>query len=216
MHLTPFELLEVSAAIVAVLMLGSTNVRVNLALFAFQCLGLCAITVCVGTMRGDQSLLWLAVMVVLVKAIIAPMFLAWIMARIKVQAESKTFIPAPVSMHFGIILLALSYVLALHLPNLVNANDASMGSTASLGLLFMGMLMMVSRKLAINQVIGFLVFENGIFLFSLTQTRDMPLIVEMGILLDVLVGVMIAGLLLFRIQKSFEHIDVTQLTHLKD
>ena len=154
-------------------------------------------------------------MVVLVKAIIAPMFLAWVMTKVKVPAESKTFVSAPTSMHLGIIFLAFSHLLAQNLPNLANAHD-TMGSTASLGLLFMGMLMMVSRKLAINQVIGFLVFENGIFMYSLTQTRDMPLIVEMGILLDVLVAVMIAGLLLFRIQKSFEHIDVTQMTHLKD
>ncbi len=215
MHLSPFELLEVSAAIIAILMLGSTNVRANLALFAFQCLIMCAVTVCIGKERGDQTLLWLAVMVVLVKAIIAPIFLAWVMTRVKVPAESRTFISAPISMHLGIIFLALSHLLAQRLPNLASAND-TMGSTASLGLLFMGMLMMVSRKLAINQVIGFLVFENGIFMYSLTQTRDMPLIVEMGILLDVLVAVMIAGLLLFRIQKSFEHIDVTQMTHLKD
>jgi hydrogenase-4 membrane subunit HyfE len=58
--------------------------------------------------------------------------------------------------------------------------------------------------------------ENGIYLFALTQTHGMPMIVEMGILLDVLVGVMITGLLLFNIKKSFEHIDVTQLTDLRD
>jgi hydrogenase-4 membrane subunit HyfE len=53
-------------------------------------------------------------------------------------------------------------------------------------------------------------------MFALTQTQGMPMIVEMGVLLDVLVGVMIAGLITFRIKKSFEHIDVSQLTELTD
>jgi hydrogenase-4 component E len=65
-------------------------------------------------------------------------------------------------------------------------------------------------------VIGFLVLENGIFLYALTQTHGMPLIIEMGVLLDVLAGVMVAGLVIFRLNRSFEHIDVTQLTGLRD
>ena len=75
---------------------------------------------------------------------------------------------------------------------------------------------MLTRRVAISGIIGFLVIENGIYTFALIQTRNMPFIVEMGILLDVLVGVMIAGLLVFSIHKSFEHIDVAQLTDLKD
>ena len=75
---------------------------------------------------------------------------------------------------------------------------------------------MLTRRLAISQVIGFLVLENGIFLYALTQTQGIPLMVEMGILLDVLVGVMIAGVVIFRLNRSFEHIDVTQLRGLKD
>ena len=65
-------------------------------------------------------------------------------------------------------------------------------------------------------LIGFLVLENGIFLYALTQTHGMPLMVEMGVLLDVLVGVMVAGLVIFRLNRSFEHIDVTQLRGLRE
>jgi hydrogenase-4 component E len=87
---------------------------------------------------------------------------------------------------------------------------------AAMSLLITGVLLMLTRKLAISQIIGFLVMENGIFFFALTQTDGMPMIIEMGILLDVLVGVMIAGLMLFNIKKSFEHIDVTRLLNLRD
>ena len=85
----------------------------------------------------------------------------------------------------------------------------------ALALLVIGMLLMLTRRLAISQVIGFLVVENGIFLYALTQTSGMPLMVEMGVVFDVLVGVMVAGLVIFRLNRSFEHVDVTKLTGLK-
>jgi hydrogenase-4 component E len=216
MHLTPYELLEVTIAITAILMLGSTNIRTNLVIFAIQTALLAALTVSTGVIEDDSTMIYVAISMFLEKSLAAPLFLDWIMHRIKIHNERMTVISAPASMHLGIVMLAISYLLAQRLPNLANVNDATMGSTASLALLLMGILMMLSRKLAISQVIGFLVLENGIYMYQLTQTRDMPLIIEMGILLDVLVMVMLAGVLLFRIQKSFEHIDVTQLTHLKD
>ena len=77
-------------------------------------------------------------------------------------------------------------------------------------------MIMLTRRIALSQVIGFLVMEDGIYLFGLTQTKGMPMLIEMGILLDVLVGVMIAGLIAFRIKRSFEHIDVTMLSELRD
>ena len=86
----------------------------------------------------------------------------------------------------------------------------------AVSLLLIGMLLMLTRRLAISQVIGFLVLENGIFLYALTQTHGIPLMVEMGIVLDVLVGVMIAGVVIFLLNRSFEHIDVTQLRGLKE
>jgi hydrogenase-4 component E len=58
--------------------------------------------------------------------------------------------------------------------------------------------------------------ENGIFLFGLTQTHGMPILIETGVLLDVLAGVMVAGLIAFRIKKNFEHIDVSMLSELKE
>ena len=77
------------------------------------------------------------------------------------------------------------------------------------------MLLMMTRRLALSQIIGFLVLENGIFLYGLTQTHGMPLMIEMGVVFDVLVGVLVAGVVIFRLNRSFEHIDVTQLRGLR-
>jgi hydrogenase-4 component E len=109
--------------------------------------------------------------------------------------------------------LAAGYFLAPAIRGLSSGNAGAAGM--SLALLFIGMLLMITRRLAVSQLVGFLVLENGIFIYGLTQTHGMPLLVEMGVVFDVLVGVMVAGLVIFRLNRSFEHVDVTKLTGLK-
>jgi len=81
--------------------------------------------------------------------------------------------------------------------------------------LFIGFLLLVSRKKAITQVVGYLVMENGIFLFALLLLETTPLLVELGIFLDIFVGVFIMGIVINHIQSEFDHMDTSQLTTLK-
>jgi hydrogenase-4 component E len=74
----------------------------------------------------------------------------------------------------------------------------------------------VSRKKALSQVMGYLVLENGIYLFGITLGREAPLLVEMGVSLDVFVAVFVMGIIIFHISREFDHIDVDQLASLKD
>jgi hydrogenase-4 component E len=210
------EIIALSAAFFAILMMGTTVLRLNLLLFSLQAFLIAAETVCFGWSFHAEHLYLVAASIALVKAAIVPLFLGWVIKRINVQSDAGTIIPIPIAMHLSIILLGISYLLALQLPGLPGDSGSRMGATAAMSLLFSGVLLMLTRRVALSQIIGFLVIENGVYLFALTQTQGMPMIVEMGVLLDVLVGVMVTGLLLFRIQKSFEHIDVTQLRELHD
>jgi len=163
----------------------------------------------------NESSIIVAVSVFLVKAIFMPLFLARIMRRMAVEPDPGAFVPVPVSMHLSIVLLGICYWIAGELPS--NGGHAMLlPTTASISLLLIGILFMLTRRLAISQIIGFLTMENGIYLFAQSQTQGMPLVVEMGVLLDVLVAVMIAGIILFRIKRNFEHIDVTKLNGLKE
>lgn len=72
--------------------------------------------------------------------------------------------------------------------------------------------MMLTRRLALSQIVGFITMENGVYLFALTQTDGLPVLIEMAVLIDVLGAVMIAGVLIFNIKRSFEHIDVSRFT----
>ena len=216
MNLDVREIIAMSAAFFAILMMGTTVLRLNLLLFSLQALFIAAETACFGWWFHSNHLYLVALSLAFTKVLIVPVFLGWIVRRINVQSDAGTVIPIPIAMHLSIVLLGISYLLALQLPGLPGDPDSRMGATAAMSLLFSGVLLMLTRRIAVSQIIGFLVIENGVYLFALTQTQGMPMIVEMGVLLDVLVGVMITGLLLFRIQKSFEHIDVTQLTELRD
>jgi hydrogenase-4 component E len=86
---------------------------------------------------------------------------------------------------------------------------------AAVALLLAGAFLMVSRKKALMQVIGLLVLENGIFVAALTTTFGMPLVIEIGIFFDLLMGVFLMGLFVFRIRDTFEHLDVSKLRRLR-
>lgn len=86
---------------------------------------------------------------------------------------------------------------------------------AAVALILTGAFLMVSRRKALMQMLGLLVLENGIFLAALTTTFGMPLIIEMGILFDVLIGLLLMGIFAFRIRDTFEHLDVSRLRRLR-
>ncbi len=82
--------------------------------------------------------------------------------------------------------------------------------------ILIGLFLIVSRKTALMQVVGYLVMENGIYIFGVALAQEEPFLVEMGVLLDVFVAVFVMGIAIFHINREFDHIDVDQLTSLKD
>ncbi|MBX9689794.1 MAG: hypothetical protein K2X27_24000 [Candidatus Obscuribacterales bacterium] len=216
MNLDLIELVSIAAALSAILMAGSTHLSMNIALYSLQTFLLSLATYSLAGLRAESHFIWVALAIVVLKALGIPLFLHWIMVKIGVNSDPGTTLAPPLAMHCCVLLMGLSYFLAQSLPSSSLEGHSWANATAAISLLLSGLILMLTRRIALSQIIGFLVIENGIYLFALTQTSGMPLVVEMGVLLDVLVGVMISGLLVFRIQRSFEHIDVTQLTELRD
>jgi hydrogenase-4 component E len=213
MHLSSIDILTAAAAVIGVWMCGMTRVKSLLRGLALQTAALALVAAVYGVEIQSPNYLILAAVVFAIKAVGIPVFLAWTADRIHVRSESGLLLNPAICLLAGCAALAAGYFLAREVSAPVAPYPAAAGM--ALAGLFIGMLVMLTRRLAISQVIGFLVVENGIFLYALTQTHGMPLIVEMGVLLDVLVGVMVAGLVIFRLNRSFEHIDVTQLRGLR-
>lgn len=216
LNLNTFESLAMLSAVLAVLILGTTLLRTSLSFYTMHTMAIAGVTAWIAHVTKEDHLFILALGVLLIKSFGIPTFLKWVMKKVGIGSDKQAFVAAPLSMHLGALMLGFSYLIAKQIPGLVGDLDSHLGSTAAMSILFTGVLLMLTRRAALSQILGFLIIENGIFLFAITQTHGMPLMIEMGLMLEVLVGVMIAGLLLFNIKKSFEHIDVSQLTELKD
>ncbi len=86
----------------------------------------------------------------------------------------------------------------------------------ALATLLLGFLILVSRRQAITQVVGYLMLENGVFIFGQSLIRDIPVAAELAILLDLLVGVFVMGIAIHHISREFDHVDTERLTALRD
>lgn len=216
MPVTIYEALSVAAAVIAVLMLGSRNVRFQLSMLSIQIMLIAGETAIFAYQTRQAQFYVIAITLFLQRAVIVPVFLDWIVRRIDINSDPGMILPAPLTMHFSILLFILSVFVAIHLPTPTAGGMVLASATASISILFSGLLMMLTRRLALSQIVGFITMENGVYLFALTQTDGLPVLIEMAVLIDVLGAVMIAGVLIFNIKKSFEHIDVSRFTDVTD
>ncbi|MHB0913908.1 MAG: hypothetical protein ACYC2Y_10785 [Armatimonadota bacterium] len=211
MDLSRIDILAAFAAVAGVWMCGVLSLRTMLWGLVIQT----AILGVIAWLHGVHAAryLLLAGVVIVVKAAIIPAFLAWMAGKVEVRRDKGVSLNPTLTLIAGCGALAAGYFLTPSVEGLSPVNPGAAGM--AMALLLVGMLLMITRRLAISQMIGFLVLENGIFLYALTQTHGIPLMVEMGVVFDVLVGVMVAGLVIFRLNRSFEHIDVTKLRGLQ-
>jgi hydrogenase-4 component E len=148
------------------------------------------------------------------KGVVFPWLLLRIRARAEFSREVDPFVGYIASILFGILALTLSVWLGLEMkPALARAPFAMLVS--SIFLILVGLFLIIARKKALMQVIGYLVLENGIFLFGVITVAGTPLLVELGVLLDAFVGVFVMGIAVFHINREFGSMDIDRLTALR-
>jgi hydrogenase-4 component E len=166
----------------------------------------------------DESLtphaVGLAVGTVAVKAIVLPSFLRWAIREAAVRREVEPLVGYTASLALGVGALAVAFAVANVLP--VRSSEAELLIPAALVTVMIGLIVLVTRAKALLQVVGYLMLENGIYLFGLTQARRVPFLVEAGVLLDVFVGVFIMGIVVFHINREFDSISADRLTELRE
>ena len=148
------------------------------------------------------------------KGIGFPLRLLKLRARAGTSREVQPFVSFVMSVLFGIVALGLSVWIASELkPALRHAPFAMLDS--AIFLIVVGLFLIISRRNALMQVIGYLVLENGIFVFGVITVVGTPLLVELGVLLDAFVGVFVMGIAIYHINREFGSIDVDRLSALK-
>jgi hydrogenase-4 component E len=148
------------------------------------------------------------------KAVLIPWLLLRAMRAAKVRREIEPF----VSTHTAVLIAAALVVLAFVLPPLLalpSSATTALYMPTALATLLLGFLVIVSKRTAIMQVIGYLLLENGGFVFGQSVAADLPYVVELGVLLDLLVAVFVMGIVIHSIGREFDHIDVEKLNLLK-
>jgi hydrogenase-4 component E len=150
-----------------------------------------------------------------IKAIVLPRILLWAIREAAVRRELEPAIGPIASVLLGLAAVGIAFGVATRLPH-VAGHQAEGLVPVALASLMMGLVVLTSRRKALSLVIGYLMLENGIYVFGLTLAGDIPLLVELGVLLDVFVGVFIMGLVLFQINRELETQDSRRLTELRD
>lgn len=184
-------------------------------LFAMQGAALVAASILLGYATQQTDLYVSAGLTLLLKVILIPWMLHRVIRRLNVKWDVETLINIPTTMLVGIALVIFSFGLALPISRL-SSSMAGGSLGIALACVLLSFMMMITRSKAIPQVIGFLSMENGLIFAATTVTNGMPMIVEFGIALDVLVGVLILGVFIFQIREKFDSLDIHNLEALKE
>ena len=147
------------------------------------------------------------------KCVLIPFFLKKIIGRLKETREVEPHVSTPVSLMVSFALVVLVY--SFLREGIFIAGPARNVLKISVSIILLSLFVMMTRKKAVTQVIGLLFMENGLFLAGFSLTYGMPTLIELGVLFDMLMGVMILGLFLTQIKKSFVSVDLDKLTELK-
>ena len=215
LHAQVINLLAAILLLLAFAMLTQRRVLSLIDLFAAQGLALAVSTGIVAAYTGQAHLWWSAGITLALKVVALPWILHRLIRRLDVKWDVERLVNVPTTMLIGIVLVVFSFNLAVPISQLSGTiTRATLGiAMASVMLSF---LMMITRRKAIPQVIGFLSMENGLFFAATSATYGMPMVVELGIALDVLVGVLILGVFFFQIREQFDSLDLQHLEKLRE
>jgi hydrogenase-4 component E len=195
------------------MVLGTSRIGIAIRVVAVQGMALGLIPSIIHNF--STHLLLISAGMVAVKGFLIPSLLTRAVNTVGIKREEKPFLGYVPIMLVGAVATALAFIFAQRLPLAPQHKDL-LFVPAAIATLMTGFLVLVSRKKAISQVTGYLILENGIFIFGLLLTEAMPVMVEAGALLDLLVGIFVMGIIINQISQEFSSIDTSRLNTLKE
>ena len=164
----------------------------------------------------ELATLGIAAVAVLLKGVLIPRMLSHALRDATIKKEVEPLIGVLPSMILGALATGFAMVFSSQLPLADTHQTARLVVPASLSTVLIGFILLITRYKAITQVIGYLVLENGIFIFGLLLVESMPMVVEMGVLLDLFVGIFVICIIVNHINRAFSSLDTRQLANLKE
>jgi Hydrogenase 4 membrane component (E) len=166
-----------------------------------------------GAATGNADLWIIAGITIVIKAILLPWLLIWVVRRLQIPREIESVIPINVTLAVAAGIVVLAFRLS---ASLGPVRQAITGNALPVGiaLILLGVLVMASRRKALVQMVGLFASENGIFFTAMAVTQGMPLIIEIGVILDVVLGALVMGILVLRVRSSVDT-DIADLESLR-
>jgi hydrogenase-4 component E len=212
------QLIDLFAALLLLIsfaMLSQRRVLSLINLFAMQGLILSISTMVVAWSSHQHHLYYSAAITLVLKVIFLPWLLHRLIRKLDIKWDVETLINIPTTMLIGIVMVVFAFNLALPISQLsATITKSTLG--IAMATVLLSFMMMITRRKAVPQVIGFLAMENGLFFAATSATYGMPMVVELGIALDVLVGSFIFGIFFFHIRETFDSLDIKHMEKLKE
>ncbi|SDC94289.1 formate hydrogenlyase [Paraburkholderia lycopersici] len=218
MHGLATQIINFLAAILLLIsfaMLSQRRILALIHLYTLQGLALALANLVLGFLTADTHLYVSAALTLVLKVGLIPWILYRLVKRLNVTSDIEPLLNIPITLITGIVLVIVAFNVALPLTQF--ASSVARGTLGiALACVLLSFLMMITRAKAIPQVIGFLSMENGLFFAAAAATNGMPMLVELGVGLDVLVGMLILGVFMFQIRERFDSLDIPHLGELND
>ena len=200
--------------VISILLLGARRLPQKVYLFALQSLFLTLILVCLGIMHNSQQALLTAFLILAGKFILIPSALFKVLEKVPMNKKVESYFTIPTGMMIGGLLILLSHYLTATLFPQANHLFTGVFSVGS-ALVFIGLFMMMTFKKAFTQILGLYVMDNGIFCLTLATVFEMPMIIEMGMLFELLLGILVLGVMVARIHRHFDSTNIDELQELR-
>ena len=198
----------------ALIVLWRKGVPAYITAYRWQSWLLAALTATVGYYGGDGQLYWVAALLLGLKGVAIPALLRTMQRRFGTEREATPYVNTEVSLLIASVLVVFAHLLGRPWMALTQL-PTRQGLPLAMSVLFVSLFIIVSRKKAITQVIGFLMLENAIALLAVVGTFGVPLLVEFGVFLDALMGFLVMQIFIYHIHDTFDTLDVDALARLR-
>jgi len=195
-------------------LLGSSRLGASIRVVALQGMVLGLLPVLAHLQDLSVHFMLLAAGTIVLKGIVFPRMLFRAVREAEVAREIEPYVGYVASQVTGVLALGASFWMCTRLTMPENIASPWLAPVALFSI-FAGLFLIVARKRALNQVLGFLVLENGIYTFGVGIVAETPFLVELGVLLDVFVAVFVMGIAVYHINREFDHIETDRLDRLK-
>jgi hydrogenase-4 component E len=217
---TPFDLqlLNMCAALlllVSFAMLSQRRVVSLVNLLALQGTLLCVATLLLAWRTGQHHLYLSAALTLALKVVVLPWLLHRLIRRLEVYWDTEPMLDMPGTMLVGLVTVVFAFGLAQPIAELASTATRNAIGIA-VAVILLAFITMITRRKAMSQVVGFLSMENGLFFGAMSATYGMPMVVELGVALDVLVAMLVLGVFFFQIREQFDSLDLHHLESLRE